>query len=180
MPRLLPRPYSIVNSGLVDANVIKICFSVTELEGNRKGIVTGWLENIINSKSNGIEEKMKMLNIKNNNSCKVPIYLRKNVSEFTMPEELETPLILIGPGTGVSPYIGFLEERQYLKEKYLEKNLGDVWLFFGCRNPDLDFIYQDQLNTFLNNGILSNLSTSFSRVDNSDTKYIQVHNVLFC
>lgn len=177
LPRLLPRPYSIVNSGLADSNVIKICFSVTELDNNRKGIVTEWMKRMIEAKSNfiDIEEQMISLNIKDVSvKSKVPIYLRKNMSGFSMPANLGTPLILVGPGTGVAPFIGFLEERQYIKEKYPNTNLGEVWLFFGCRNPELDFIYEKELNKYLNNGILNNLSTSFSRIEDSETKYIQV------
>lgn len=176
LPRLLPRPYSIVNSGLSNPNVIKICFSVNELANNRKGLVTGWLEIIINRKSN-IEDKLELLNI--NDDCstndKVPIYIRKNMSGFTPPEDLGIPLILIGPGTGVAPFIGFLEERQHLKCEQPGLKLGEVWLFFGCRNPKLDFIYEKELNKFLENGIINKLNTSFSRIENgSENKYIQV------
>lgn len=176
LPRLLPRPYSIVNSGLSNPNVIKICFSVNELANNRKGLVTGWLEIIINRKSN-IEDKLESLNI--NDDCstndKVPIYIRKNMSGFTPPEDLGIPLILIGPGTGVAPFIGFLEERQHLKCEQPGLKLGEVWLFFGCRNPKLDFIYEKELNNFLETGIINKLNTSFSRIENgSENKYIQV------
>ncbi|XP_063826435.1 methionine synthase reductase [Ostrinia nubilalis] len=173
LPRLLPRPYSIVNSGL-NPNILKMCFSVTELAHNRVGLVTRWLERIINSKNN-IEDKLKSLTIDDcNMNTKIPIYLRKNMSGFSPPENLEIPLILIGPGTGVAPYLGFLEERQDLKEKQSGVKLGEVWMFFGCRNPKLDFIYENELNGFLENRIINELITSFSRIENGcSNKYIQ-------
>lgn len=176
LPRLLPRPYSIVNSGVRNSNVITICFSVNELANNRKGLVTGWLERIINSR-NSVEYKLETLNINDDHSMsfKVPIYIRKNMSGFTPPEDLGVPLILVGPGTGVSPFIGFLEERQHLKCEQPEIKPGTVWMFFGCRNPKLDFIYENELNRFMENGIINKLSTSFSRIGNGfENKYIQV------
>lgn len=172
LPRLLPRPYSIVNSRHTNPNIIKICFSVMD-SGNRKGLVTGWLENLITEGKYSIEEKMQSLNLNNElKRVKVHFYLRKNVTSFSPPDNLETPMILIGPGTGISPFIGFLEERRHLKCSS-EVKAGDVWVFFGCRNPSLDFIYEKELKSFLNDGTISKLSTSFSRIENSENKYIQ-------
>ncbi|XP_026318821.1 methionine synthase reductase isoform X2 [Hyposmocoma kahamanoa] len=170
LPRLLPRAYSIVNSNANDPHVIKICFSVMHLGNNRKGLTTSWLENIILSST--IEHKMENLNISESNvkDCKVPIYLRDNLSGFTMPQDLSTPLILIGPGTGVSPFIGFLEERSIRNDK---KSSGKTWLFFGCRNPKLDFIYEKELNFYKENGTLDKLTVAFSRVEDSPIRYIQ-------
>ncbi|KAL4709565.1 hypothetical protein ACJJTC_007296 [Scirpophaga incertulas] len=173
LPRLLPRPYSIVNSGKVNSKELKICFSVMDLGNNRKGVVTGYLERVLLGAELPLENHFQSLSLSNNyDSIKIPIYLRKNIMGFTPPSCLETPLILIGPGTGVSPFIGFLEERQFLNVKMHEK-VGDVWLFFGCRNPNLDYIYKNELQAFLYNGTITKLSTSFSRIDNGRSKYIQ-------
>ncbi|KAM3957079.1 methionine synthase reductase [Aphomia sociella] len=172
LPRLLPRPYSIVNRYVEDKNTLKICFSVMSLNNNRKGLTTGWLEEIIMNDLN-IEKQMENLSIDQSNNTKVSIYLRKNISGFSMPEDYENPLIMIGPGTGVSPFIGFLEERQNIKDKCPEMNLGMAWLFFGCRDPSLDFIYEEELKCFLDNGTLDKLSTAFSRLEGHNMKYIQ-------
>lgn len=171
LPRLLPRAYSIVNSPTKDPHLIKICFSVMNLGNNRKGLTTSWLENIILSST--IDYKMKHLNISGSNTkdCKVPIYLRDNLSGFNMPQDLTTPLILIGPGTGVSPFIGFLEERS---TRNVKKPLGKTWLLFGCRNPKLDYIYEKELNHFKENGTLDKLTVAFSRIEDSPIRYIQV------
>ncbi|CAH0682988.1 unnamed protein product [Spodoptera exigua] len=173
LPRLLPRPYSIVNSGLKNNKVMKICFSVMT-SNNRKGLTTGWLERLILNREATLENGFKnmSISIESQNKQKVSIYLRKNFSMFCLPENLEKPLILIGPGTGVSPFIGFLEEREFLKETNQDIQFGDIYLYFGCRNPKLDFIYEEQLNNYLTRGTLNKLFTAFSRV-NSEKKYIQ-------
>lgn len=176
LPRLFPRPYSIVNSGIKDDRFIKICFSVI-MTNNRKGLATGWLENLILNEDLSLVNGIKNLSMSSNTYIpkeRVPIFLRKNLSMFCLPRNLETPLVLIGPGTGVSPFIGFLEERESLKKSNPDAKLGDVWLFFGCRNPELDFLYEEELNAFLSRRSLNKLFTAFSRVDDNETKYIQV------
>ncbi|XP_075975660.1 methionine synthase reductase-like [Anticarsia gemmatalis] len=172
LPRLLPRPYSIVNSGLKNNVTMTICFSVMTVN-NRKGLTTGWLENKILNELN-LEHQLQNLSLtkEENNDFLVPIYLRKNMSMFSLPEDLQTPLILIGPGTGVAPFIGFLEEREYVKENKPDTKLGEAWLFFGCRNPELDFIYEKELKDFLSKEILNKLSTAFSRIDDNK-QYVQ-------
>uniref|UniRef100_A0A2A4JCR1 Methionine synthase reductase n=1 Tax=Heliothis virescens TaxID=7102 RepID=A0A2A4JCR1_HELVI len=171
LPRLFPRPYSIVNSGLKDNRVLKICFSV--IENERKGLTTGWLERLIRNEDT-LENGIMNLSLSNELKVKqkVPIYLRKNLNMFCLPDSAENPLILIGPGTGVSPFIGFLEERKMMNQQS-DIKLGEAWLFFGCRNPKLDFIYEKELNQFLSEGTLNKLFVAFSRIDNHEIKYIQ-------
>lgn len=176
LPRLLPRPYSIVNRQC-DKSIMKICFSVIDIGNNRKGLTTGWLEEILTKHSSeeiNIEEKIKNLSINNDLQRKIAIYLRKNINNFYLPDNLEIPIILVGPGTGVSPFIGFLQERRHLQRNNPEKKLGYAWLFFGCRNPKLDFIYEQELNDFVSEGILDKLTTSFSRCSDSEICYVQV------
>ncbi|XP_030021569.2 methionine synthase reductase [Manduca sexta] len=172
LPRLLPRPYSIVNTGVKDSSKIKICFSVIDLGNKRRGLTTGWLEKKISNEFE-LEKDFNQLTINcdivNN---KIPIYLRKNVCGFSLPENLEAPLILVGPGTGVASFIGFLEELEVAKENNRNKTFGDVWLFFGCRDSTLDFIYEKELNGFLSRGVLNKFCTAFSRMDNA-VKYVQ-------
>lgn len=146
------------------------------LGNGRKGLTTSWLEDIILNTS--IEHKMEKLNISRSNTkdCTVPIYLRNNLSGFNMPQDLSTPLILIGPGTGVSPFLGFLEERLI---KNVKNPLGKAWLFFGCRNPKLDFIYEKELNCYKENGSLDKLTVAFSRIEDSPARYIQVTVLLY-
>lgn len=177
LPRLLPRPYSIVNSGLKNNRTVTICFSVMTVN-NRKGLTTGWLENIVLNTNSNLENQLQNLTLSNEgtNKYKVPIYVRKNISQFCLPDNAEIPLILIGPGTGIAPFVGFLEERELVQQCNSDTKLGESWLFFGCRNPELDFIYKDELTGFLSRGVLNELKTAFSRIKNSENKYIQVSN----
>lgn len=140
-----------------------------DIGNNRKGLVTGWLENLINKTLEDMMSNITITDKKYTTIDKVPIYLRKNVNQFSFPENISKPMLLIGPGTGVAPYIGFLEEQ--MNEK---KPNESIWLFFGCRNPDLDFIYKDELQEFKDSGVLTKLTTAFSRLENCEDKYIQV------
>lgn len=60
-------------------------------------------------------------------------------STFVMPSDPSTPIIMCGPGTGVVPFLGFMQERS------LQKGLGEAILYFGCRQRDSDFIYRDEM-----------------------------------
>lgn len=177
LPRLLPRPYSVVNTGLKNSKEIKICFSVIDTGNNRKGLTTGLLENMILSNAFDLEDRLKNLIIVDDcnkqSYGRIPMYIRKNLSGFSLPSNLEEPLILIGTGTGVAPFIGFLEEIELAKDNNPNGKFGDVCLFFGCRNPKLDYIYEKELQEFNTKGVLNKLYTAFSR-DSSEVKYVQV------
>lgn len=58
---------------------------------------------------------------------------------FVIPEDEKTPVIMVGPGTGVVPFIGFIEERE---AKGMSGQRGETHLFFGCRRPNTDFIFK--------------------------------------
>ncbi|XP_041979718.1 methionine synthase reductase-like isoform X2 [Aricia agestis] len=169
LPRLLPRPYSICNTYLKDPNKLKICFSVKEIGNDRKGLTTSWLEELITT-SDDVEKNFEKISLKGNK--KVPIYFRKNINEFRLPENTEAPMILVGPGTGVAPFMGFLEERE-IKMNENSSNVPCVWLFNGCRYESFDFIYKNELKDFVSKGVLSKITTAFSRDENSKCRYVQ-------
>ncbi len=95
----------------------------------------------------------------------VNVYFAPNNS-FSLPADDSTPIILIGPGTGVAPFRGFLQEREH------RKATGKSWLFFGDRNAVTDFLYHDELNTYLQQGLLARLDLAFSR-DQEKKIYVQ-------
>lgn len=158
IPNLKPRPYSLVSSPLSNKN--EIHFAVSVLNEGTKGVCSRWLEH----------------NIQHGNNFKIPFYFRKGNS-FKLPEDSSRPIIMVGPGTGVAPFIGFLEQRLCLatnddKNEDLSAKIGQSWLFFGCRYSQRDFLYKDQITKYLHNKILTKLFTSFSR-ESENKSYVQ-------
>merc|ERR1711936_67671 len=97
---------------------------------------------------------------------KVPIYVRR--SQFRLPNRVQTPVIMIGPGTGLAPFRGFIQERAWQKSQ--GKPVGPTVLYFGCRNKAQDYIYQDELEAWEEDGLLT-LHTAFSR-DQKEKRYV--------
>lgn len=86
--------------------------------------------------------------------------------EFTLPVSPSTPIIMVGPGTGIAPFRAFLQERQVTKAS------GKNWLFFGDQHRATDFLYEQELSDHCGRGILNHLDTAFSR-DGSEKVYVQ-------
>jgi cytochrome P450/NADPH-cytochrome P450 reductase len=95
--------------------------------------------------------------------------IRETKAGFRLPDDAAVPIIMIGPGTGLAPFRGFLQERAARKAK--GATLGPAMLFFGCRHPDQDYLYADELKQFAADGI-SELHTAFSRSEGPKT-YVQ-------
>ncbi|MDP0501510.1 MAG: sulfite reductase subunit alpha [Verrucomicrobiota bacterium JB022] len=95
---------------------------------------------------------------------KVGVYLQAN-AHFKLPAQPETPVIMIGPGTGIAPFRAFLHERKHVGG-------GRNWLFFGDQKSSCDFLYRDELESFRTDGVLSRLSLAFSR-DQERKIYVQ-------
>ncbi|MDQ7957473.1 MAG: cytochrome P450 [Pseudomonadota bacterium] len=97
-------------------------------------------------------------------------FVRGTTAEgFGLPGEPAKPLIMVGPGTGLAPFRGFLQERAVRKAQ--GQSLGEALLFFGCRHPQQDFIYADELQGWAKDGVVE-LHTAFSRADGKKA-YVQ-------
>ena len=96
---------------------------------------------------------------------RVAVYLQPS-SNFRPPSDPRTPMIMIGPGTGIAPFRGFLQERRALG------HTGPNWLFFGEQHAETDFYYRDEIEQMHADGLLTELDLAFSR-DQRDKVYVQ-------
>jgi sulfite reductase (NADPH) flavoprotein alpha-component len=98
-------------------------------------------------------------------AARVPIFVHSN-KNFRPPSDNTKPMIMVGPGTGIAPFRGFLQERLATGAK------GRNWLFFGDQRSATDFMYRDELETMVRDGALTRLDTAFSR-DQAEKVYVQ-------
>ncbi|MGS0536904.1 assimilatory sulfite reductase (NADPH) flavoprotein subunit [Pseudoalteromonas sp. SaAl2] len=97
--------------------------------------------------------------------CKVKVFSEHN-DNFRLPSNDETPVIMIGPGTGIAPFRAFLQERDSREAS------GKNWLFFGNPHFTQDFLYQVEIQGYLKSGLLSKVDVAFSR-DQNEKIYVQ-------
>ncbi|MDT8861225.1 assimilatory sulfite reductase (NADPH) flavoprotein subunit [Alkalihalobacillus sp. MEB130] len=95
----------------------------------------------------------------------LPIYIQNNES-FKLPENPETPIIMVGPGTGIAPFRSFMQEREETGAE------GKSWVFFGDQHFVTDFLYQTEWQNWLKDGVLTKMDVAFSR-DTEEKVYVQ-------
>ncbi|MCR1835542.1 assimilatory sulfite reductase (NADPH) flavoprotein subunit [Oceanobacillus caeni] len=95
----------------------------------------------------------------------LPVYVQRN-DNFRLPDDPDTPLIMVGPGTGVAPFRAFLEEWEEIDAS------GKTWLFFGNQHFVTDFLYQVEWQRWLKEGVLTRMDVAFSR-DTDEKVYVQ-------
>lgn len=95
----------------------------------------------------------------------LPVFIQQNPN-FKLPANPETPVIMIGPGTGVAPFRAFLGEREETGAE------GKTWLFFGDQHFSTDFLYQVEWQRWLKEGVLTRMDVAFSR-DTDKKVYVQ-------
>ncbi len=152
---LAPRYYSISSSPSSDPSRCSITVGVVQgAAGSGRGVYKGICSNYLAGRRAGDV---------------VHATVRETKAGFRLPDEALKPIIMIGPGTGLAPFRGFLQERAARKAR--GATLGPALLFFGCRHPDQDYLYADELKGFAADGIVE-LHVAFSRADRRKT-YVQ-------
>ncbi|MDE3187447.1 MAG: sulfite reductase flavoprotein subunit alpha [Acidobacteriota bacterium] len=150
LPRLTPRLYSISSSPIAHLGQIHTTVAVVRYSSHNRerGGVCSTL----------FADRATV-------SDRLPIYIQAN-KKFKLPKDSAAPIIMIGPGTGIAPFRGFLHERRALGAS------GRNWLFFGERSAATDYLYREELETMHADGHLTRLDTAFSR-DQDDKVYVQ-------
>jgi sulfite reductase (NADPH) flavoprotein alpha-component len=146
--RLVPRSYSISSSPLVSPHEVQLTVSVVRYRSVRGGERGGVSSTFLADRASHAE-----------------VFLQPS-PHFRPPEDGETPMIMIGPGTGIAPFRGFLQERRALG------HTGPNWLFFGDQHRAENYYYRDDLEDMVRDGLLNRLDLAFSR-DQADRVYVQ-------
>ncbi|CAN3356823.1 NADPH--cytochrome P450 reductase [Diutina catenulata] len=178
IPHLQPRYYSISSSSLADKTNIGIT-AVVEWEKEADGrVVTGVATNLLknievekNKTGGSLVAHYDLAGPREKFSkFKLPVHVRR--STFKLPSNPQVPVIMIGPGTGVAPFRGFIRDRVQLKEQ--GQSPGKMLLFYGCRKEKEDYLYREEWPNYANK-LDSNLQvyTAFSRDDPSNKVYVQ-------
>ena len=149
LTKLQPRLYSVASSLKAYPDQVHFIVDVIRYESHgriRKGVASSFLAERAND---------------------VPVPVFPSVAKhFHLPENPDTPIIMIGPGTGVAPFRAYLQERKAVGAK------GKNWLFFGSQHENCDFAYRDEFEAFKREGILTRLDCAWSR-DQPEKIYVQ-------
>jgi len=148
LAKLLPRMYSISSSLKAHPDHVHFTIDVVHYESRgrqRKGVCSTFLA-----------ERAE----------KAPVPVFPNASKLRLPEDGNTPIIMVGPGTGVAPFRAFLQERKATGAK------GKNWLFFGSQHKHCNYFYDDEFEKMKSDGFLTRLDLAWSR-DSTEKSYVQ-------
>ncbi len=150
LKKIAPRLYSISSSLKAHPDEVHLTVAAVRYDAHgrsRKGIASTFLADRVGETGD------------------VPVYIQPSHG-FKPPVNSDTPMIMVGPGTGIAPFRAFLEERLATGAK------GRNWLFFGDQKRATDFLYQEQLEGWVKDGHLTRLDLAFSR-DQAEKIYVQ-------
>jgi sulfite reductase (NADPH) flavoprotein alpha-component len=148
--KLQPRLYSIASSLKAIPERVHFVIATVRYESHgrkRGGVATTYLADRVNE------------------NAAVPMFVHV-AKGFRLPEDPSTPIIMVGPGTGVAPF------RAYLQDRQATGATGKNWLFFGEQRIKSDFFYKEELEKLQKDGVLTKLDTAFSR-DQAHKIYVQ-------
>jgi sulfite reductase (NADPH) flavoprotein alpha-component len=149
LTKLQPRLYSVASSLKACTDQVHFIVDVVRYESHgrvRKGVCSSFLAERADD---------------------VPVPVFPSVAKhFHLPEDPDTPIIMVGPGTGVAPFRAYLQEREAIGAK------GKNWLFFGSQHEKCDFAYGDEFEVFRKEGVLTRLDCAWSR-DQPEKIYVQ-------
>jgi sulfite reductase (NADPH) flavoprotein alpha-component len=154
LAKLQPRLYSISSSLKAHPEQVHFTIDVVHYESRgrmRKGVCSTFLAE---------------------RAGKAPVPVFPNTSRFRLPEDGNTPIIMVGPGTGIAPFRAYLQERKAGGAK------GKNWLFFGSQHEHCNYFYKEEMAELKRDGILTRLDCAWSR-DQADKSYVQ-HKMLNC
>ena len=155
LPRLASRFYSISSSPSAVKDAIHLTVAVVRYGGgkgtvgDREGVASTWFERM----RTGRQFDMYM-----------------NTADFKLPKDHATPVVMVGPGTGLAPFRGFIQDRQAHRQAH--GSSGEMVMIFGCRSKSYDYIYQKELEAAEADGTLTKLLCAFSR-DQKEKVYVQ-------
>jgi sulfite reductase (NADPH) flavoprotein alpha-component len=149
LTKLQPRLYSVASSLRAYPDQVHFIVDVVAYESHgrlRKGVCSSFLAERADD---------------------VPVPVFPTVAKhFHLPEDPNTPIIMVGPGTGVAPFRAYLQEREVTGAK------GKNWLFFGAQHESCDFAYGDEFTAYVKQGLLARLDCAWSR-DQAQKVYVQ-------
>ena len=149
LKKLQPRLYSIASSPNAHPGEVHLTIAIVRYEshGRERG---GVCSTYFSDRSDGL---------------KPGVFVHNNKA-FKLPEDGTTPIIMVGPGTGIAPFRAFLEERRVIGAK------GKNWLIFGNPHRKTDYLYEEEFSAMQKEGLLNRLDLAFSR-DQAEKRYVQ-------
>jgi sulfite reductase (NADPH) flavoprotein alpha-component len=148
--KLLPRLYSIASSPKAHPGEVHLTVAVLRYHSHgrdREGVCSTYTADRVNEGGT------------------MPVFLHYD-KNFKLPEDGDTPIIMVGPGTGIAPFRAFVEERAAIGAT------GKSWLFFGDQHQATDYLYGDEWERYVGDGKLSRIDLAFSR-DQEHKVYVQ-------
>jgi sulfite reductase alpha subunit-like flavoprotein len=187
-PKLQPRAFSISSSQHYNPSQLTISMVVVRYRSQtnrlRRGVCSSWISQLLpptplvseSQTSFSMSTTLKVQNqaISTSNNTPIPIWIKRGT--MTLPQDPNTPIIMVGPGTGCAIFKAFVEERIHIikreQQAGMSKQLAPAYFYFGCRHEAKDFLYQTLWLQALEIGALTQLTVAFSQ-DKRAIKYVR-------